>query len=257
MALKAILIDSREPAWIKELTFGGTPVSVIELPAGDLKAVTDDNQVLLIERKTPDDLLNSIRDERLFPQCTRLAQERIDQLLAGIVPNVWPYLLICGQLQAGPGGKAVTERGVTGWNYTAVWGVLLSIQEMGVQIVFCGSDMDLEATVISLGKRERDRVQKILPPRPAVMLGPGAAFLSSLPGIGPERVLDLMKWSNNIPAHALAGIVDLDIAAPVPESVRKRIRAVLGLRDKQILELWTNDQDQEVLKVLERIEENV
>lgn len=254
--IEAVLIDSREPDWIKNLTFGGVPTSITELPEGDVQAVTDDGHTLLVERKTPDDLLGSLRDERLFPQCTRLAQDRLDQLIQGYRPTSWPYLVIAGHLLPGPKGKAHTERGETGWNYASVMGALLSIQEMGVFVVFCG-EMDFENTVISLGKRDRGSVQKILPARPAIMLGPGAAFLASLPGIGPERVIELMRWSANIPAHALAGIVDLDIDAPLPMGTRKRIRSTLGLKDKQVLELWTNNQDMETLKVLERMEEHV
>jgi len=254
--IEAVLVDSREPDWVQGLTFGGAPTSVTMLEECDIKAITSDGHTLVVERKTPDDLLNTLKEERLFPQMTRLSDERLTQQLAGYPPTSWPYLLICGQLSPGPNGKVMTERGVTGWSYGAVMGALLSIQEMGVFVVFCG-DTEFEKTIISLGSRERDGVQKILPPRPAVMLGPGAAFLASLPGIGPERVIELMRWSANIPAHALAGIVDLEIEAPLPENTRKRIRAVLGLKDRQILEIWMNNRDEEVLKVLERMGSNV
>jgi ERCC4-type nuclease len=258
MTINAVMIDSREPEWVQKLNFGGeTPTAVIQLDYGDVHAVTDDGHTLLIERKTTDDLLGSLADERLFPQCQRLAQPRIDQILAGQPATYWPYLVICGIWQCNSNGQVITERGETGWNWISIQGALLSIQEMGVMVVHASSNQMFEKTVINLGKRKRENLQQFLPPRPAVMLGYGAALLASLPGIGPERLNEIMQWSGNIPAHALAGLTDLSIPAPVGEAVRRKIRSVLGLKDNQNLEIVFNKQNQEILAIYERSEVNV
>jgi ERCC4-type nuclease len=178
----AAMIDSREPSWVQSLTFGGIPTVVQQLDAGDVHAVTDDGCVLMIERKTPDDFLNSLQDERLFPQLTRLVENRLDEQAVQGKLTTWPYLMITGQFERDSHGKIVTPGRQTNWSWDAIQGALLTIQEMGVFVVQCGSDMDFEAAIMRLGKRSRDPEFKLLPPRVPNILGAGAAILASLPG---------------------------------------------------------------------------
>ncbi len=249
--ITAVMIDSREPSWVQVLKFEGVPTAVIALETGDVQVLCDDGCTLLIERKTPEDLLNSLRDDRLLPQMARMVQARLDEQAAGSL-TTWPYLVITGALYRGPNGKTVTgDRGVTGWDFNAVQGALLTIQEMGVMVVYAGDDSDFEGCVIRLSKRSRGEV-RVLPPRPPHILGAGAAFLASLPGVGPEHALQLMTWSANIPAHALSGITDLEITGcPLGMAARKKIRNMLGLQEGQDLELSTNSQDQIILDVFQ------
>lgn len=246
--ITAILIDSREPAWVQKLQFGGVPTSVAELESGDLWAVTDTGHTLVIERKTPDDLLGSIKDNRLFPQMARLAQYRYGDQSQGKPVTHWPYLVICGSVVGGADGKAVTPRGQTGWNFASVQGALLSIQEMGVFIVYANNDLDFEATVLRLGERNRDQFMDILPARTENVWGAPAAFIASLPGIGLERTKAVMDWAGNVPAHALSGLVDLEIEAPVPLATRRKIRNFLGLREGQELAIRFNELEDEIIK---------
>lgn len=250
--IAAALIDSREPDWVKRLTFGDTPCSVVMLDYGDIHAVTDDGHLLVIERKTPGDFLNSLRDERLMVQMQRMAEIRIDEQIAGSL-TTWPYLVVTGEFRHTADGRVVIDdRGPTGWNWDAVQGALLTIQEMGVFTTFCNGDRDFGECVTRLANRKRDAEYKLLPPRPAVMIGPGAAFLAGLPGVGVERVTALMSWCANVPAHALVGITDLEIDAPLPLTVREKIRQLLGLKKHQTLELWVNDQQHETFRVMEK-----
>jgi len=248
MTISAVMIDNREPEWVQHLQFGGAPTAVLQLATGDVHALLEDGKTLVIERKTPDDLLNTLRDDRLLPQMARMVEMRLDEQCAGDM-RTWPYLMITGQLYRGPNGNAVTgDRGTTGWNWDAVQGALLTIQEMGVFVVFAGGDDDFEAAIIRLANRKREPI-KLLPPRPPTILGPGATFLASLPGIGPEHALKLLEWSAGNVAQALTGITDLSIDCPLATATRRRVRAALGLKEHQTLEYVFNQQEQPVLSI--------
>lgn len=253
MTISGVIIDSREPLWAQKLTFGGVPTAVIALDTGDVHVLCNDGCMLIIERKTPEDLLNSLRDDRLLPQMARMVEARLDEQAAQASFTTWPYLVITGTLYRGPSGQVYTgDRGLTGWNWDALQGALLTIQEMGVMVVFAGGDEDYEACILRLANRKRDAI-KIIPPRPPQILGPGAAFLAGMPGVGPEHSLKLMEWADNQPAHALTGITDLSVeSCPLPKATRKRIRTMLGLKDNQQLELYMNEQHDITLQVLQK-----
>ncbi|MFZ6028066.1 MAG: ERCC4 domain-containing protein [Chloroflexota bacterium] len=249
MSIEAIMVDAREPEWVRRLTFGGVPTAVLTLDYGDVHALTSDGHTLVVERKTPEDLLSSLRDDRLLPQMARMVQARLDEQARQGAFTTWPYLAITGTLYRGAGGKVVTgERGITGWNFDAVQGALLSIQEMGAFVVFAGGDEDFEACILRLASRKRDEI-KLIPPRPPLIVGPGATFLAGLPGVGVENTMKLLEWSGNVPAHALAGITDLDIPCPLPAATRKRIRVMLGLKDKQRLDIDVSAAEHEILNL--------
>lgn len=251
--MTAIMIDDREPDWIKQLTFGGLPVAVTRLEYGDIWVATDDGCLLLIERKTPDDFLGSLKDNRLFGQLEPLANKRLDEQLAGKPVQTYPYLLISGAFGIGANGMAVTDR-QTGWKYSAVAGALLSIQEMGVHVVLCADD-DVENAIPRLIQRKRGDMLPILPVRPAQMLGPKEALLSCLPHIGIERSQEILQWASWKVGLALTGLSDPDIRAPVGKKVREDIRRFLGLQDGQTIELVLNANNQEILTIYEK--ENV
>lgn len=235
--ITAVLIDSREPDWIKQLKFNGLPTAVTMLETADIQAVTDDGHELLIERKTPDDFLNTLKDDRLFPQVARMTEKRNAQILAGETPTVWPYLVITDSLASSRDGKVITQRGITGWAFSAVMGAILSIQELGVHVVFCNGDNDFQDCVLRLGRRSRDAKMRIMPAKIPNVLGPKATFLASLPGLGVESVQEILAWSDDNLANALSGLTDLSIPAPIGTQRRKTIKTLLGLEDGQSLEV--------------------
>ena len=61
MTISAVICDSREPQWVQNLQFDGIPKTVEFLEQGDLMAATDEGELILVERKTPDDFLNSLK----------------------------------------------------------------------------------------------------------------------------------------------------------------------------------------------------
>lgn len=241
----AVLVDSREPEWVKNLVFGNADKFVMQLDSGDIDLVTTTGHRLVIERKTPDDFLGSLKDERLMVQIARLSELRNE--------TTWSYLVITGKFDHDQNGRVITERGVTGWNYDAVQGALLTIQELGVFVLFCQGDQDFEDCIMRLASRSRKPVMNILPARVPNVLGPGAGLLAALPGIGSEKVMEILRWAGNIPAHALCGLTDLEIKAPLADNYRKKIRSVLGLQDREILDVWSNERGDMTMKVLEKV----
>lgn len=229
--LTSVMIDSREPSWIQSLTFGGVPTIVTLLEEGDLLVACDDNRLLCIERKTPDDLLSSIQDGRLLNQASCLTKQ-----------TSWAYLLITGDLQRTHEGKVITARGVTGWNWASVQGALLTVQELGVFVIHAGSEQDFEHTVLSLSGRNRERVP-LVPARPAKFLSHGEQLLASLPGIGSERLQAVLS-AYGTPAQALCYLSDTTINGHVPgigSQTRRAIRQALKLHDGESL-IVVNDQ---------------
>jgi ERCC4-type nuclease len=239
MGITAIMIDSREPEWVQKLEFGGLPKTVTMLDWGDCMAATDDGSMVLVERKTPDDFLGSLRDERLFLQLSNM-----------LLITRYGYLMITGELQRGPGGVVVTDRGQTGWSWAAVQGALLTIQEMGIFVTYSGGDQDYEAAILRLGNRDRKAVLELGPAKKVRLLDPSEAIVSTLPGIGIERLHQVMEYCQTA-ANALVALTDEDTQIPaVPMSVKKRVRQALGLTPGQEFQIHINEQGHEVLKVM-------
>lgn len=237
MAITAAIIDSREPEWVQHLTFGGAMVATSLLDAGDLLATCDDGALLAVERKTPDDLLNSIKDDRLWTQ------------LAGIRKlTPWAYLVVTGDLRCSTDGKVVTDTRGTGWNWASVQGALLQAQEMGVFVVQCAGDDDYEAAVLRLAARSHKPEMVVSPAREAIPMSPAERILLSLPGIGPERVSALLEYCTT-PAWALSFLTCHDVEGAVTgigPGTKRAVRQALGLRDDEELAVVVSDSAKRV-----------
>lgn len=253
MAISAIMIDQREPEHI-QAQFPDAAVTMLDV--GDAWVACDDGHILMIERKTSDDLLNSLRDGRLLEQISRLIENRINQQLQGKPQTYWPYLIITVTLSPNRNGRAYTGR-ETGWSWNAVQGALLTVQELGCYVVHCPSDTEYANVVKMLANRDRKEIVDILPQKEALPVDAKSAFLMGLPGIGLERARQILEWSGGILAHALIGLTDLEIKSPVGEIAKQKIRGFLGLRDKQTIELSLDAQDRETLIIFEKEKTNV
>lgn len=234
MSIIAAMIDSREPDWVQALTFGNAMTAVTLLDAGDLWATTDDGALLCVERKTADDLLSSLKDGRLWPQLVGLRQR-----------SPWAYLVITGKLQPGADGHAVTDRGPTGWAWSAVQGALLQAQELGVYVVQAASDQDYEATVVRLSARSRKSELVIEPAKTARVLSDGEQILAALPGVGMERVGALLAYTSS-PAWAIHWLCDGDSRERVPgigAGTKTAVRRALGLPDDLTLAVICKEEE--------------
>lgn len=185
-SILSIMVDQREPSHRKSLDFG-VPFAISLLDAGDIWAATSDSCLLVIELKTPNDFLNTIRDNRLFSQISRMRE--ISQ---------WCYLLIIDKLLwEQETGKIVLDYKVTGWNMSAIWGALLSVQELGCNVVFCNGETDLVNCIKRLAKRDRGDVTVSAPRLPRI-LSDAEKVLAAFPNIGPERAMAIMKHCGSL-----------------------------------------------------------
>lgn len=229
MALLSMLIDSREPEWVQGLAFGGVPTAVCQLDAGDLQAGCDD-ALIVVERKTATDFLNTLRDDRLFPQLARCREL-----------TTWAYLALCGDLRQGAGGKCLCDGRETGWNWSSIQGALLTVQELGVNVLWVASDADYEAAVIRLCNRDRQQV-KVRPARDSVLMGNDQIVLASLPGIGVERAKALLDYAGSA-AFALSYLTtdDTDKVPGISYAIKFKVRRALGLQHDQVLSVHLRD----------------
>lgn len=227
----SVIIDSREPDWVRKLSFYGARKTVMEMEFGDIWATCDDGQTLVIERKEPEDFVGSMCSNRLLRQANGLAQLREGGL--------WPYLLISGDLMSGPNGRTYVNGKLRDVSFAAIQGLLLSIQELGVYVVYALDSKDLEAAVLRLANRERAPMMMIPPAkRTGCLLGPGADFLSGLPGIGASFADAILKNSGSA-ARALEMLTGKESIPNVQigQKRRERIRSVLGLRQNQKIKI--------------------
>lgn len=231
MTIDAVVLDSREPDWVKNLKFGEAPVTITMLEVGDVWIATGDT-LLLIERKTPQDLLASIADSRLFTQA------------AGMIKvSPWSYIIVTGQVTPAPGGRVMLNGHTpSNWNYNAIQGALLTVQELGVKVLFLSHESDFADSLNRLASRNRQAVA-VLPARASNHLGHDVQILSSLPGIGLERALEINRHFPNT-AWALAYLTDMgwngNNVTGIGERLKTGVRNALGLDEGTKLEVTSS-----------------
>lgn len=239
MTITMIMVDSREPSWVHDLKFGGAMKMVTALDYGDAWATANNGDMICIERKAPNDLLGSIKDNRLFNQ------------IAGIrAKTPWAYLVVTGVLTATVQGKVIADERVSGWDWNSVQGALVTVQEMGVRVVYCQSDNDYEATICRLCSRDRKPEFIIEPLAQPKFMSPGEIMLTALPGIGLERAQTLLREFDNRPCDALAWLTwhrwheDHPIAG-IGQGIKRGVRAALGLSEELVIDLVPDEKYQE------------
>lgn len=237
--LEAVVIDRREPEWVQALRFGGLPVMAAELEYGDIQALCTDGCTLLIERKTGDDFLNTLREGRLFPQMAGLARARSE--------TTWPYLLVTAEFRANKQRNVSVYKDKqfhdTGWDYAAVWGALLSVQEIGVPVVFTPLDTDVERAVFFLSNRTRTNEHRIMPAKTVRDLPPEAEFLSNIRAgdnrLGPDLAEAVMAEAGSV-CTALRMLTDEGVQlAGIGPKRRAGIRKFFNLLPGE--NLWTTN----------------
>lgn len=229
--IKSVIVDSREPDWVQRLGFYGAKKIVMEMEYGDIWATCEDGQTLVIERKEPEDFIGSMVSNRLIKQAHGLAQLRNG--------GIWPYVMITGDLMSAPGGKTYANGKIRNVSFASIQGLLLSIQEMGVFVVYANDSRDVEQAVIRLANRERTNIM-VIPPakRQGAQLGASAEFLSGLPGIG-SSFADAILKNTGTAARALEMMTSKEAIPNVQlgQKRREKIRSVLGLKENETLKV--------------------
>lgn len=226
MTLIAAILDSREPTWVQGLRFGSAPVAVQELAAGDACLATPD-AMILVERKTPNDLLASIADDRLFNQVAEMRKQ-----------TPWVYVVVTGHVDAIM-GKVRTDGRSTNWSWQSLQGALATVQELGAAIVYCSGDDAYAPTLEWLASRNHGTVRTEAK-RDAMMTTPAESILTALPGISEVRAAALLKHCGSA-AWALAFLSNgaSDKVPGIGPSTHQAARAALGLTDDLTLEVVT------------------
>ena len=225
MGLISVVVDSREASWVKELSFGGVPKSIDTLETGDLLLMTED-AMIVVEHKEAQDLLNSLRDGRLYSQLTRLREL-----------SPWSYLAVVGFMWPGPSGRCIVEGRETGWNWASVQGALLTVQEIGVSVLHLKHASEFEAAILRLANRDR-KTLRVQGARDATLVTEAERILTSLPGIGGERVHDLLQFADTV-AWALEYLTlderDDHSVPGIGAGTKRKVRRAIGLGDDERL----------------------
>lgn len=231
--MPVVIVDSREPTWIQNLTFGGCHVATSTLDLGDIQVIKEDGSMLIIERKTVQDLLNSIADGRLLKQAANigeliysLAGEKEKRTILGL-------LLVTGVMYPHK-GKVVAGGEVTNWHWSSVQGALLKCQTLGMEYMHLESEIELEKAVIGFLEKAFIGDYELKPTRVFKELGTTVEVLACLPGIGLQRAISLSQQADNnlMKAFELLTRPDIKIAG-IGEKTKEAIRKAIGLGENQ------------------------
>lgn len=231
----AVTIDSREPSSMQGLKFGKVPTVVTTLDSGDCRVMCDDGALLVIERKTPEDFLASIKDGRLFEQCTNMK-----------AVSPYAYVIITGPIHRTPDGKVYTASRITGWSYRSYMGARLTVTELGCGIIDLTNELEYPDTIQWLAERDRGPVSAA--PRNGHILSPGETCLTALPGIGLDKAQLLLQAHPSV-ARALEFLTRLDLGGiqGIGEKTKQNIKRALGLKENECLKV-INDLTLEFLE---------
>ncbi|NQU85667.1 MAG: hypothetical protein HQ541_07900 [Mariniphaga sp.] len=154
----------------------GVDISIDKLPAGDYLI----NESILVERKTKDDFVLSLINNRLFNQCSKLKRS-LKNLLFIIEGN--PYK---------------TSHNIS---YQSVKGALLSISlAWQIPIVFSKDKDDTSEILISAGKQMlQDKIPVLRKSyKPKKPRNQQLYFLQGLPSIGPLLAIRFIEYFRSI-----------------------------------------------------------
>lgn len=232
--ITTVLVDSREPENITRQMFGAQAI-ITTLDTGDVWITTDANELLIIERKAPSDLLGSIADNRLFQQIAAMREQ-----------TEWAYLVITGRFAATPEGYVIADGRETRWKWESLQGVLAEVQERGVTIWYAPSDEQFANTVQVIARRDRQGIKPVMPRVATQKVAQDEQILLSLPGIGYDRAKELVESFAHIPALALVWLTDLHAIGEVSnigKATKRNVRKALGMSDDMELCIVTAKHD--------------
>lgn len=213
-----LIVDSREPTSVKGLI--ASDVVVEKLEAGDL---LDTETGLLIELKTPPDLLSSIGDGRLYSQCSRM-----------VALSDHPVLLVHGSLLPNSKLNVVADGRHTGWNYWSVQMALISVQTGGVAVVQVPHSL-LEEAVAHLRDWSSKEIHREIRSNRAsrgiwLKASERMEAMSYICGSIKRAKLILSRYQT--PASALKHIDEWDEIRDVGKGTIRKAREIMGMEER-------------------------
>lgn len=239
MKTTVIQIDDREPlstiGGVKQVAADqGIDVIVSRLDAGDAWIIAG-KDIVIVERKTPNDLLGSIKDERIFMQAAKMREL-----------SQWSYIYIQGMLVPDRHGYVLADYEIdidsstpqemyrqTSWTWASLQGALMTLQELGMTIIHAGKQVRYGDGLIGLGERNRD-TRKVKPSRDLTITTASETILASIPGIGANKAADILEYCGNV-ADSLQYLTIPGKGGPIGVTLKEKIKQSLGLKPDEML----------------------
>jgi hypothetical protein len=226
-----LTLDEQPTAEFRLLKPKDVPVNKLAL--GDpntLLVLCSDGQILAVRYLPVQAMLSELRQGRLLAKLAELRER-----------SPWSYLIVSGTLAPLGSGKTRVNDNDTGWEWSAVQGALVSIQEMGVALYTIKTETYLGDTLYLLAKRDRT-AKRLRHPREALFVTPSEDVIMALPGLSEARAMDILTWAGNSAARALDGLCDPLCEVPgVSKEQKERIRLSLGLNTSETLAIAPSD----------------
>lgn len=211
-----ILLDTNEvttaPGVTKQLQdfFGMGSVIPASLPTADLAITLDNNQgILRVERKTPEDFCSSIADGRLTKQVDAMVKS-----------GAWSAVVVTGDFRYESETDLLCLNGkITGWHGTSIRGAVRAIQWAGCLIEWCAPGhyaRTVNELIRFASKPSHIQYHPTARKRkPLIDFYPDETirqerieFLMGLPGIGPQMARSLLDWCGSRDQQAAGSIAD-------------------------------------------------
>ena len=261
-----ILIDKNEvsssPKTYQQIKRSFSDVIEVNLPhrvhgntsvtSGDINIPLDDGSLLAIERKTPEDFLNSISSGHIFDQVEVMAANARYSVI--IVTGSFTYGKVDDMCYVR--NEDGDKQTATNWRGSSVRSVIATIQYSGCPVIFCPPSaycqmISEQYTLVNKGVDERRKVKKnriiTFPP-----VDERVEFLAQLPGISltlAERLLSFAGMMDNNADEDGFGTVSgalhwLSIMSQIDKDTRPQglgpnkiltLRKFLGLENNQYI----------------------
>lgn len=167
----------------------------IAVTAGDINIPLDDGSILAIERKTPQDFLNSIPNRHIFNQVEIMAQNA-----------KYSAVIVTGYFTYGEKNDMVYIDGEkTNWKGVSVRSAMSLIQYSGCALIFCpparypDQIAELYNTVNKPDERQGISKHRIITFPP---VDDRIEFLAQLPGIGIKLADSILKFAGKMDNNA-------------------------------------------------------
>jgi len=210
-----ILVDKREElskGWAEKIREMGVEVEISWLDAGDF-LVRGGGQVLLIERKSVSDLVNSVISKRLFDQLDSLAHQEVpfSLMITGDPKEVWRKFRAMGR------------------DPSLIWNVFLGLQNelalSGVPTIVVPDEELVPRTLYLLAKKMESGVRPSLRvvKRSRTLADEQVEVLGTIRGLGIVKARAIMERFRTLRRVANANLAELAEVRGIGKKIAKHV----------------------------------